>query len=220
MVEIQRIPAAVEFDHRGENGAGRVRERLQLRQDLVRRGRLARLVRHGVEPLPGEPGDAPVLALRPIREPGEAFRRTHELGRGHARFRVLGDQREIDQRALLAQCGDGDPAAVRVLRAARDFAPDRIVALVGLQMRPRRLAILRFGKQRAQHHGEDGPDAGIRLRLQRRGKCIELLATARCGRPDLRSGIGQEKAGKLAGVRREFRDTEHPLRRVRVLVQR
>ena len=52
------------------------------------------------------------------------------------------------------------------------------------------------------------------------GERIEIRATARRSRAHLRRGIGGEQAGKLARVRRQFRDAEHPLRGVGMLVQR
>ena len=131
VAELQRLPAAIELDHRGEDRAGPGRQRLQLRQDRVRFGASALAVRDRVDPLPREPRHAAILVLGGVGELAQSLGRVHALGGRHARFRMLRGERELDQRAFVADRGDRAAAALRLRRAARDVGADRVGARVG-----------------------------------------------------------------------------------------
>ena len=216
----QRLPAAIEFDHRGENRAGRGCQRFQLRQDRVRFGRLAGAIRDGLDPLPREPRHAVILVPGGVGELVQALRRVHALRGGHSHCRMLGADRDLDQRVLVAERGDRDAPAVRVRRAARHLGSDRIGALVGLQQCRRRLALLRFGKHGTQRGREGRAHRRIGFRSPGRGKRGDIDAAPGRRRADLRRRIGRQKLGELVRVRRQLRRAEHPLLVVGVLVQR
>ena len=132
---------------------------------------------------------------------------------------MLGDKRDLDQRILIAKCGDRDPATVRVPRAVHYVGPDRIGARVGRKQCRCRLAVLCFGKRGPQRGREDGTHRRIGFRFPRRGKRRDIRATPgrRCA--NLRRGVGGQKTGELVRVRRQLRRAEHPLRILGVLVQ-
>ena len=190
---VQRLPAAIEFDHRGEYRAGLDRQRFQLRDDGVRFACLPQALLDRIDPLPGEPGHAVILVLCRVGEFAQTVRRPHALRGRHPRLRVLGAKRELDQRVFIADAGDRDAAALRILRAARHFGADRIGAVVRLEQRPCAGAVLRFGKHVAQRRGEGNPHCGIGFRFPGRGERREIGTTPRRGGADLRCGVGGQQ---------------------------
>ena len=128
VAEVERLPAAVELDRRREDRRGRGRQRFQLQEQRVGLRRPAGTIGDRVDPLAREPGHAVVPVPRAVGEPAQAVRRVHALGGGEPRLRVLGRQRDLDQRGFVAQCGDRDEAAVGVECAQRDVGPDRVGA--------------------------------------------------------------------------------------------
>ncbi len=125
---VQRLPAAIEFDHGGEYRAGIVREQLQIFQNRVGFGDLARVVVQRVDPLPRQPRDAPVLVLCRVGELAQSFRRPHPLGGRHPRLGVFRGKRKLDQRLLVADAGNRGAATIGIHRAARDVGAYRVVA--------------------------------------------------------------------------------------------
>jgi len=67
---------------------------------------------------------------------------------------------------------------------------------------------------------EGNPDGRIRFGGPRAGERREVGASIRGGHADLRRGVGGNQLRELAGIRRQRGYPLHPLRRVRMLVQR
>ncbi len=220
VAEVQRLPTVVEFDQRGENRAGSGRQPFQLRQNRVRRGRLVGMIRDRLDPLPGKPSHAMILVPGGVGEFAQALRRAHTLRGGQTRFRMVGDQRDLDQRILIAKRGDRDAATVSVPRAPGNLGPDRVGATVGLQQCRRCLTVRCLGKYRAQHDRKDSAHRRIGFRFPRRGKGVDRHATRGRRRADLRRRIGCQKAGKNVRVGWQLRHAEHALGVVGMLVQR
>jgi len=172
-----------------------------------------------IDPLPREPGYAVILVLCRLGEFVQAFRRSHAFGGRQSRLRMLGGKRKLDQRVFIANSGDRDAAAFRILRAARHLGADRIGAMVCLEQRLRVGAVLCFGKRIAQCSSERNAHRGIGFLFPGRGEQGEIGTTLRRGDADFGYGVGGQQTRKLVRVRRELCCAENPLRGFGVFVQ-
>ena len=150
---IQRLPAAIKLDHRGEYGARFARQRFQLREYRVGFGFLIKLLLHRIDPLPREPGHAMIAVLCRRGEFAQTVRRSDALRGRHARLRMLRGKRKLDQRLFSANAGDRDAAAFRIERAVCHCSADRIGAMIRLEQRPRAGAVPSVGKRTTQCPG-------------------------------------------------------------------
>jgi len=217
--QVQCLPAAVELDHGSEYRTGLGRQRFQLRDDGIGFGVLLLALPDRVEPLPREPGDAVVLVLCRIGEPAQSVGCLHALRRRHARLRLPGEQGQFDQRGFIAYARDRGAAALRVLRAARHFDPDRIGAPVRGKQRLRERAVLRLRKCFAQRGRKRKPHAGIGFGFRGRSERRQIGAALRGGDTHLRRRIGEQQSREFARIRRQRRNAEDALRRFGVLMQ-
>ena len=218
-VQVQRLPAAVEFYHRGEYRPGLGRQRFELRDDELGFGVLFAAVLDRLDALPREPGHAVVLVLGRVGELAQPVGRGHALGRRHARLRMLAVQGDIHQRGFIAHAGDSGAAALGIARVQRHFDPDRIGAPVRRELRLRARAVLRLRQRPAQRCGERRPHGGIGFFFPGGGKRSQVGTTLRGGDAHLRRRIGKQQLREFARVRRQRRDAEQALRRIGMLVQ-
>ena len=217
--EVQRLPTAIELDHRAEYRAGLGGERFQLRDDGVGFAVPLLALFARIEPLPRKPGHAVVLVLCRVGEFAQALARQHALRRRHTRLRLSGRQREFDQRGFIAHAGDRGAAQRRVPGAARYFDADRVRAAVRCEQRLRPRAVLGVCKRFAQRSGERKPHGGIGFRFPGRGKRSEICATLRSGAAHLRRRVRSKQPRELVRIGRQRRNAENALRRIGVLVQ-
>jgi len=219
VLQVERLPAAVELDHRREDRAGRARERLELLEDGVGLARPSFAVAHRLQPLLREPRHAAVLVLRALVERLEPFRGAHALGGGEPRLRVPARERELDERGLVAQPRDGGQAPVGFLRLPRHVGADGVGAGGGLEEGARGGGVPGRGGHAPQRARERLADGGVGLRVPRGDERREVGAARRGGGPDLGGGVRLHERGQLGGFGREGRDPEHALGGLGVLVE-
>ncbi len=154
-------------------------------------GGLALAIGDRVDALPREAGHAVILVPGGVGEPAQPVGRAHALRRGHARFRMLGGERDLDQRVFVADAGDRDAAALGVPRAACDVGADRVGAALGAEQHRGRFGVLRVGKRGAERMRERCAHCGIAFRFPGRGQRGEPRAALRRRGADLRRGVGR-----------------------------
>ncbi len=218
VAEMQRLPAAIELDHRREDRAGLVRQRLQVGENGIRCGDLALAIRNGIDPLPRKPGHAAVLVLGRFGELAQPFRGMHAFRGRHSRFRVLGSECKLDQRAFLADRGDRGSAARGIRRASRHLGTDRIGTGTGFEECRRASGVARFRNHGGQRGGQGKTDGGIGFALPGGGERTEIGASVRRGKADLGCGIAGEQHAEFVRIRGQFGNTKESPRRVGVLV--
>ena len=221
VADVERLPTAIEFDQRGENRAGSGRQRFQLRQYRVRRGRLAGTIRDRFDPLPRQPSHAVILVPGGVRELAQTLRRAYALRGGHSCFRMLGDHarpRPANPRRAVRRwrCGDGP-------RPAQAVQPP-----TGSRRCTRRTPAMRWLSRRVVSRQAPGP-APSRARRAPPNRTSVLQAAASASTSTQReaaaartSGAGSvaRRRGEVVGVRWQFRHAEHALRVVGMQVQR
>jgi hypothetical protein len=205
VAKVQRLPAAIERDDGSYDRTGLGRQRLQFRQNGVRFRRVIFAIRHGIEPLPRQPGHAAILVPGGVGKISQSIRRANVQGGRHARLRVLGCERKLDEDGFLADRGDRDAATLFIGSAACHFNTHRVGALRGTQQFRCPLAVRALAEQGTQCRSQRRAHVCIRLVLQCRGECAEIAATIRRSDADLGSGSvarsmasSSESGGNLA----------------------
>ena len=134
------------------------------------------------------------LFLGGVGELAQSLGRVHALGGGHARFRMLGGERELDQRGFVADRGDRAAATLRILCAARHVGADRIGARSASRnaVAPAPSGVSR--EQVPSAAASAARTAGSVSFSQARGERAEVGAAVRRGEADLRRGIAARSA--------------------------
>ena len=202
----QRLPAAIELDHRREDRPGPRGERLELGQDGIRFGGLAVPVDDGVDPLPREPRHAAILLSGNVGDPAQSLRRLHAIRGRLARLGVLRGDRQLDERGFVADRRDRGAATIRIGRTARDIGADRVGARVGFEERGGERGVGRLAKLRAERFGDCRTDARRSVSAAHAAisatPSVQRLAAARRtsgeGSPASRDASSSESAGNAA----------------------
>ena len=97
VTQVQRLPAAIELDNGRKDRTGLARQCLQLRHNDIRFGRAAFSILDRIEPFPRQPRHTAISILGGVGELAQSVRGANVLGGSHARLRVLGRERELDE---------------------------------------------------------------------------------------------------------------------------
>jgi len=218
-VHVEPLPAPIQIDERADDRSRTHRELGELGDDRIGLRLAVRGVLERVETLAREPRDAVILVARGFGEPAQMVGRVHALGRCEPRVGMIGGERKLGERCVVADASDRGAATLCVRRAFRDLGANRVGAALRTEEIVRARAVghrrerndERFGYRRAHLRVVLPCDA---VREQRR-----VAAAARGGGANFRCGIVDDKTGELGRIRRQFRDAENALRRLGVLVQ-
>ncbi len=167
---VERLPAPIDFHRCGEDRAGlwpsapaAARERHRPRTPAPRARRWHRRAAGRAGPRHGP-------CSSPRGELAQALRRVNPLRGVHARLRVLGRKRQLDQQVFIAKARQSHPSPLGIGRAAGHFGAYRIGAGVAGKERRGARVVRRFRKHLAQRRREGQPERSdpIRLRTRRR----------------------------------------------------
>src|SRR5262249_5568257 len=128
MAEVERLPAAIEFDHPRQYRAGLSHERLKFLGDRIRFSRIGFISRNRIDPASGDSCHAAVLVARSVGEFAQSPWCVNTVGGCHASLRVLGSEGELDKQVFLSDCGDCGPTTLCIYSLACHLDSDQVCA--------------------------------------------------------------------------------------------
>ena len=218
--KIQRLPALDDVDDGADDRSRFHGERLQLLQNLVGRVALSLELGHGIEALARKARNAAILVLRGIGDLAQALGGLDPSRGVLAGFGEIGRQRDLHQQRFVADARDREAAPFGIVRMARDVGADAVGASVRGEERRGGRPVRGLGNHAAEGARHRRAHRRIGFRLQRLGERRQLRAPLRRRGTDFRCGVRGEQCRELPGIRRQRGDALHPLRRIRMLVQR